>query len=86
MTDKSAMGHTPQEVLMYLQQFILPGKYTQSRIDLEVPSWLIAEAIVALTALEQQVKELKDYKKEVEEVADMMFQFTMRRINAEVEK
>ncbi len=30
--------------------------------------------------LEQQIEELKDYKREIEAVSDVMFQYTMRRL------
>ncbi len=79
MTDK-LKEHTPQEILMYLRQCLLPGS-AQNGIDLEVPSWLVGEAIEALATFEQRLEELEDYKKEVEEIVEVTFQFAMRRIN-----
>lgn len=42
----------------------------------------VAEALIAL---EQQVEELKDYKEEVEEIVNVAYQFTLRRLGVEGE-
>ena len=42
--------HTTEETLMYLRQCLLPGN-AQDGIDLEIPSWLVREAVTALARL-----------------------------------
>ena len=63
MTDKLA-----EEVLGGLNQFLLPNPAVQEGIDLEIPSWLVRDAVKALettAALEQRVEELKGLMNEV---------------------
>jgi len=57
LTDNSA-----KEIAVYLWQYLLPGD-VQDGIDLEVPSWLVRDAVEAmdkLAALEQRVERLED--------------------------
>ena len=50
-----------EKTLMHLRQCLLPGN-VQDGLDLEVPSWLVRDAVTALettAALEQRVRESK---------------------------
>lgn len=60
------MSEHTEKTLAQLQQCLLPGN-SQDGIDLEIPSWLVRNAVTALAALET---ELEQWRAEAQDAND----------------